>query len=737
MLMISVVISTYNRAETLRRTIESMFFLRYPLFEVIVVNGPSTDGTEAMLAEYADAIRIIHCPQRNLSKSRNMGIAGAAGDIIAFIDDDAIPEPDWLDQLSSLYKDPKTAAVGGFIRDHTGVRYQAKYVVADLFGRGEPFETLEQADCDETVDGERFFSLTGTNSSFRRSALLRIGGFDEVFEYFLDETDVNLRLVKSGFRSAVAPQAEVHHKYAASHLRSARKVPRDMLPVCRSVAYFAIVHALPRYGWERIREYLIQYESAELVWKSGNLSAGDISTGEFTDLVYGIKKGIRDGVAQGVNYRPPTRNDHVERYATSSLAKPMVVKRRTEDRLRLCMLSQDEGSPTPGGIGRWTSTVAAGLAKRGHEVSVMGRSVEGGDTVDFVQSCYWRHLVAHRPLPTFMDDLGLGLPTSISEYCGNVFAEANRVSRRRQFSVISGPIWDVEPAAFIAASHIPTCLSLHTTAAIALKSKPEWRENSNYYHQHVKKVIAAEKTALKRASLILANSHAVIKDIESLYDIKADDRFHVIPHGIEDVPPKYRTHERREASGRLKILFVGRLEARKGVGPLVSAIDALLSGGTDVDVDFVGSGSDDVLTELVQSLQAKHYPRVRHHGFVSDADLETFYANADIFVAPSTYESFGLILIEAMRYGTACLSTSVGGIPEIIDDGISGLLVAPDDAMSLKNALSTLCSDQDLRRRLGSVARERYEAMFTAQIMVERLEAFYSKAAELTPRLLS
>ena len=96
----SVVIATYNRAASLRQTLLSLRHQTYPDFEVIVVNCPSTDGTDAVLAEFADRVRAFRCDVVSSTISGNIGLAHSSGDIVAFIDDDAIPTPTWLQELA-------------------------------------------------------------------------------------------------------------------------------------------------------------------------------------------------------------------------------------------------------------------------------------------------------------------------------------------------------------------------------------------------------------------------------------------------------------------------------------------------------------------------------------------------------------------------------------------------------------------------------------------------------------
>ena len=102
--------------------------------EVVVVNGPSTDDTQDVLAEFGAQIKAIRNPLANLSVSRNLGIRAAAGDIVAFIDDDALPESNWLEQALSSFDDPEVGAVGGIVLDHTGMQLQYRFSTANRLG---------------------------------------------------------------------------------------------------------------------------------------------------------------------------------------------------------------------------------------------------------------------------------------------------------------------------------------------------------------------------------------------------------------------------------------------------------------------------------------------------------------------------------------------------------------------------------------------------------------------------
>src|SRR5580704_8132994 len=126
-LRVSVVINTYNRSSSLKAVLHSLHRQNYPHFEIIVVNGPSTDGTMELLEQYRQSIRVGTCADRNLSVSRNVGIQMAHGELVAFIDDDAVPDEDWLAYAVPAFGDQEVAGAGGFVYDHTGYNLQYQY----------------------------------------------------------------------------------------------------------------------------------------------------------------------------------------------------------------------------------------------------------------------------------------------------------------------------------------------------------------------------------------------------------------------------------------------------------------------------------------------------------------------------------------------------------------------------------------------------------------------------------
>ncbi len=110
---VSVILSTLDRAPWLDRALCALAYQRHPAVEVIVVAGPCRDDTAQVLARHGGRIRTAACPTANLSASRNIGLELAQGEVVAFLDDDAVPEPDWLQHLCAAYADPQVGASAG------------------------------------------------------------------------------------------------------------------------------------------------------------------------------------------------------------------------------------------------------------------------------------------------------------------------------------------------------------------------------------------------------------------------------------------------------------------------------------------------------------------------------------------------------------------------------------------------------------------------------------------------
>lgn len=177
----------------------------------------------------------------------------------------------------------------------------------------------------------------------------------------------------------------------------------------------------------------------------------------------------------------------------------------------------------------------------------------------------------------------------------------------------------------------------------------------------------------------------------------------LIPNGI-------RSKELLEASMERvpgRILFVGRLEPMKGVDTLLQAFAVTLrrtQGDSAVHLRIVGDGSERQRLERM-AIELGIADRVTFVGKVAHDRIVTEYAQAEIFCGLSRSEAFGNVFIEAQAAGCAVVGTNIQGIPDIVHDGQTGMLVSPNDLAAAADVLGRLLSDPDLRRRLGEVGR--------------------------------
>lgn len=234
----SVLISTLDRCESLRRTLDGLARQTYQTaFEAVVVNGPSTDGTAELLAGYP--VRVGSCTERNVGLARNVGARMAAGEVIAVIDDDAVPEPDWLEQLAGAYDDPTVAAAGGPVFDVPLGRIDWAICTSTREGS---VNTQSEPPADRYVGPgcDPFLYFAGCNLSVRRSAMRMAGGFNPALPYCYEDVELCMRLIDAGARLVWVEEALVHHHRAASWLRDAEQVITDPYGLMFSRAVFAV-----------------------------------------------------------------------------------------------------------------------------------------------------------------------------------------------------------------------------------------------------------------------------------------------------------------------------------------------------------------------------------------------------------------------------------------------------------------------------------------------------------------
>jgi GT2 family glycosyltransferase/membrane protein implicated in regulation of membrane protease activity len=195
---ISVAVCSYNGSATIRDTMEALQRLDYPNFEVVVVNDGSTDNFAQIVKEYP--VRLISTPNQGLSNARNTAAQYAKGEIIAFIDDDAYPDPHWLHYLAYAYENSNHAGIGG-----PNIAPEEDGPVAHCVANapGGPVHVLTT---DEIAE-----HIPGCNMSFRREVYLKVGGCDPIYRAAGDDVDLCWRIQDAGYTIGFHPAALVWH----------------------------------------------------------------------------------------------------------------------------------------------------------------------------------------------------------------------------------------------------------------------------------------------------------------------------------------------------------------------------------------------------------------------------------------------------------------------------------------------------------------------------------------------
>jgi glycosyltransferase involved in cell wall biosynthesis/GT2 family glycosyltransferase len=735
---VSVVINTDGRARQLAVCLESLRYLRYPDFEVIVVAGPTRDGTHELCEAWAGAIKYGRCPERNLSQSRNIGIAMAAGDIVAYIDDDAVPEPEWLDDIVAAFQDPGVGVAGGFLHDHTGKTYQWEFGTTDRYGNAD--QSWKRA------APEFNFPLSfnvphviGANSVFRRAALEKIGGFDEEFEYYLDETDVTTRIVDEGWMVAQLDNAFVHHKFAASHIRNQAKILTSWYSVIKNKAYFGLVTGARHTSVDKVIAEMQSTitgfrHTAHWAVENGLLTWPDVERFEEES-----QRGLRDGVARGLAAKRRLPPPGFIRPGQSAFKRFEAILPARDQR---CYVFLSQGYPPEGtgGIARFTHQLARSVAQLGHQVHVLTAG-SGHDRVDFEDGVWVHRIVVKQQEPPEREELQ-GTPANIWNYSRTMLGEALQIASRRKVDAVEAPIWDAEGVAFIGNPAFPLVTSLHTTLRFHLESNPKLKADERFMREFAQPMLRIERLLLESSDAIHGNSNAIVQEIEESYGFEIDrGLLRVVPHGLEDWTGA-AAPQRSIARDTVEIAFIGRLELRKGIDVVLDVAPTLLREHPHVRLSFFGNDAGagpDGRRWLERFESLPDFPalreRIAFHGEVSDERLRQAYAESDIVLAPSRFESFGLVHLEAAMFGKPVIGCRVGGMVEVVDDEVTGLLAQPGDAPSLLEALRRLVQDPGLRDRLGRAARDKYLRSFTPERMAGEVADMFARVATRERRL--
>jgi glycosyltransferase involved in cell wall biosynthesis len=194
-----------------------------------------------------------------------------------------------------------------------------------------------------------------------------------------------------------------------------------------------------------------------------------------------------------------------------------------------------------------------------------------------------------------------------------------------------------------------------------------------------------------------------------------EKKLRVLPYGID--PNSTRTNYSHEKYA----LFVGRLSEEKGIETIIQLASIL----PDITFKIVGRGPE--MAKLHRA--GDKCPNIEFVGFRMGEELKELYAHATVVLAPSrVHEVFGLSILEAMAHGTPVIASRVGGIPEVVEDGVNGFLVSPLDLRSWTESLMRIFYDDDLQKKLSHNARDLVETRFSLDQHHRKLLMYYEEA---------
>jgi glycogen synthase len=399
--------------------------------------------------------------------------------------------------------------------------------------------------------------------------------------------------------------------------------------------------------------------------------------------------------------------------------------------MRILILSWEFPPRVVGGLGRHVFALTRSLAARGHEVHVVTRDHPDAPDEEWIEGVHVVR-VGEAPTPIDFDEQ---LVSWVLSFNNRVQATAARLVEEHDVEVVHAHDWLVAYAAAGVkdAFDLPLVATVHAT---------EYGRHQGWLPGPMNKLIhQIEWWLTYEARRVVACSDYMREEITDIFALP-DPKVDVIPNGVavrDFALPDAEVASFRRAlapDDTSLVLFAGRLEYEKGIQTVLQALDRVEAVVGDVRflIAGVGTYSDELRRQVVElGLEEQ----VTFTGFLADHELRLHYAAADVAVAPSIYEPFGLVAVEAMACGTPVVVGDTGGLREIVAGG-HGLLFPPQDDERLADRLIEVLSDRELAHELIVRGRQRiaqrYDWGAVAAATVDTYRQAVDEEAALTGR---
>lgn len=731
---VSVVIPTRDRPELAVEAVEAVLASHYPSdrYEVILVdNRPAEewDPDEPRTGALADnRVRVLHEQVAGGANARNKGLAEAKGEIVAFTDDDVIADRLWLAAIARSFDDAaNVGAVSGIVMPRSletpaqvwfegYARFSGRFDRhAYDFGANRPLD-------DPLFPFDIGILGTGANMAFRAEVLRRAGGLDPSFntKALPNGTDVEslFRVLLNGWTIVHEPGAIVQHAHQSEYHQLERRVYGYGLGLTAVLTKSLIQH--PKLVPELIRKLPRGVAFALSPKSKKNASKRE-------DFPPALSRLELRGMTRG-----PWAYARGRREAKRARREAAPMRKRS---LRVLLVT-DSYPPLVGGATFWSQQVARQMSERGHTVELATTWQPGApahETDGKVEVHRLRDLTSRVP----------GISADPYRHNPPPFPDPEAVLRLRRLikkfkpDLVHSYGWLTHSvAAALLGTDVPLLISTQDYSNIcALRTLFRHGEicegsapakclecaGSNYGAAKgavaVAGIFGSRPLIRRKATRIHSISRYVANAIER--DLNPPAPIEIVPNFGEDVSALPVDQEIiAQLPEQPFILFVGALRQVKGIVELCEAYRRLENPPPLILAGPLAPDTPEDVPDGVTVFTSVPHPTVM-----------AMWDRALFGVFPSKWpEPLGNVVYEAMSRGRAVIGTRPGGHEDMIEDGVTGLLVGAGDVGELTEAMSRLIGDAGLREQIGERARERSRA-FTAEAVLPELERLYMETA--------
>lgn len=691
----TVIIPTYNRAQKVISTLDALMAAPPgPAWEAVVVDDGSTDGTADAVTAWAEAavapVRLVRQTNAGPAAARNAGAAGARGRILIFMDDDMVPTEGFVaGHVTALAENPGCWIVGRVVLPPR--------VRATPFGRyvddmQERFHRGQLSDRPSPTDGVTAQSLSVPAEDFRA-----LGGFDEDFTIASGEDwELGMRARLRGIKILYDPRiVAVHEDWAV-----------DLASFCHRQRLYSVSDVLLCHKYGRANPRWA------LVTASGRLRPGR------EPIVVSAKKLAKAALATGPGHRVIATSC---RLASTAAADSALSKRSFDLAAAVAIF---EG-------------VREGIRRYGDPVAVDATAGAGAVLHLIDSSCstgYFRSIACHADrgrYPVTIGSIAPAGPLQVAMKAAGVGTFALGATQRRRYPAalvrLVRLIRAERPAIVHAHCFDPTLLGL--VAARLTRSRFVFTRHHSDHNIRMGKRwhTRVDSWCARHADHVIAVSDAARR---VLVDHEGVDggRITVVHNGMEPMTVGTESEQRALGeelhleAGVPVCLMMARLHEEKGHRVLFDAIPDVTAAVGPVQWLVVGDGPDRAVLE--SDVARRCLDDVRFLGHRSD--IAGLISRSTVVVLPSLAESFGFAALEASSVGRPVVASDAGGLPEVVVDGVTGLVVPAGDSRALAEALCRLLKEPEWADELGRAGRAQ-AARFTAERMVAGYEQVYDR----------